>query len=409
MTRTGDELLVASAARRLGVQVAAIVAVAMLTLVALVAIRLVQEQRSATDSLLRSSASTADDVGDPPRGTWLVLDGVGGLRVSAGLPASVQHTLTVARRTSLAVGDFRFTSAHGGSEAGYRVLTMRRGPDELVQAVADLTVEHRQREQVIQLMVITMALALTLSSLLGCLIGHRAVRPLAKALALQRTFVADASHELRTPLTLLSTRAQVLARSVHSAGLSDELRADADGVVNDARRLGEVVDDLLAAADTRSAVDESDLDVRTVVRDAVASVAAHASAASVQVVEDVGSEALVVRASAAGLRRALLALLDNAVDHTPAGGAVTVTTSGRRTDVLVTVADSGPGVDPADRARLFTRFGSGGHRAGRTNYGLGLALAHDLANRYGGHLRLVPSASGAVFELRLPRLAPRKP
>jgi len=57
------------------------------------------------------------------------------------------------------------------------------------------------------------------------------------------------------------------------------------------------------------------------------------------------------------------------------------------------------------------RFDSGGHRAGRAHYGLGLALTHDVANRHGGQLRLAPGEVGATFELALPALdeaGPRK-
>ena len=79
--------------------------------------------------------------------------------------------------------------------------------------------------------------------------GRRAVRPLAQALALQRDFVADASHELRTPLTLLSTRAQLLARSLQDTDVGGDIREDSRGVVRDTSRMVAVVDDLLLAAD----------------------------------------------------------------------------------------------------------------------------------------------------------------
>jgi signal transduction histidine kinase len=72
--------------------------------------------------------------------------------------------------------------------------------------------------------------------------------------------------------------------------------------------------------------------------------------------------------------------------------------------VTVAVSDTGPGVAPDQVEHILRRFHSGGHRAGRTHYGLGLALTHDVANRHGGALRLLPSDVGATFELSLPRL-----
>jgi signal transduction histidine kinase len=111
-----------------------------------------------------------------------------------------------------------------------------------------------------------------------------------------------------------------------------------------------------------------------------------------------------VLGAAGALRRAVLALVDNAIDHTPSGGRVTVWVHRRRGDVIVQVSDTGPGIAPAAAKDILRRFHSGGQRAGRAHYGLGLALSNDVANRHGGHLRLVDSPVGATFELSLPAL-----
>ncbi len=87
--------------------------------------------------------------------------------------------------------------------------------------------------------------AVVLAGAATWLIAGRAVRPLAEAYRLQRTFVADASHELRTPLTVLSARAQQL-QAMLPAATSE--RAVADALREDTRALAEVVEDLLATA-----------------------------------------------------------------------------------------------------------------------------------------------------------------
>jgi signal transduction histidine kinase len=94
--------------------------------------------------------------------------------------------------------------------------------------------------------------------------------------------------------------------------------------------------------------------------------------------------------------------VDNAVDHTPAGGEVSITTSTRRRGVVLTVRDTGPGLSAADAERVFERFRSGGQRAGRRHYGLGLALTHEVVLRHGGRLSVLPSERGAAFQLVLP-------
>jgi two-component system OmpR family sensor kinase len=394
----GDEILVRRAARSVAVQVAALVAVAMLLLIVLVTIVVVRGQSGAADDLLRSTLRTADDVGDPPPGVWLVIEGSNGPVASPGLPDELAPNLagmraTAARRVKLVNVE--------ADHAEYRIATQLRN-GRPIQAVLDLTTAHQERARLLQAMGMATVAGLIFAGLLGVVLGRRAVKPLAQALALQRAFVADAGHELRTPLTLLSTRAQVLDRALRRSGLDGELLRDSHGVVQDAQRLGEVVEDLLVAADPRSEETHEPVDL-AVVSEAVAdSAQAHATEAGVRLSWNSEGAGFLVLGSAGALRRAVLALVDNAIDHTPAAGEVRISVRRDGRDVVVAVSDTGPGIRPEDAERVLRRFDSGGHRAGRTHYGLGLALTHDVANRHGGRLRLVRSEVGATFELLVP-------
>ncbi|MCU1596129.1 MAG: sensor histidine kinase [Frankiales bacterium] len=375
----------------------------MLLLVVLVTVIVVRGQTASANALLRTTAATADDVGDPPAGTWLALTGSNGTTASPGLPNDLNGSLARLRRT--AVSHVILTEVRTADGDEFRVATLRRTRGT-VQVVQDLAAEHAERNRLLKAMAVASALALTFALLLGLLLARRAVRPFARALALQRAFVADASHELRTPLTLLSTRAQLLDAAVQSSSLPDQVRADSTAVVSDVHLLGEVLEDLLVAADPRPEPALTPVGLDTVARDGVASALAHAQTAGVELrfADAARSEAgeLHVRAAAAALRRAILALIDNAIDHTPPGGQVIVSCRRTRQTVVLAVSDTGPGVDPAKAPDLFRRFHSGGQRAGRAHYGLGLALTHDVANRLGGQLRLAESRVGATFELVLP-------
>ncbi|TCN44857.1 signal transduction histidine kinase [Kribbella orskensis] len=403
----GDEVLVGRAARSVAVQVAALVAVAMLLLIALVTIVVVRGQAGAADDLLRSAVATADDVGDPPAGAWLAMTGPAGTTVTQGLPDELLPELA-AMRTG-ATGQVRLTTVEN-DDGEFRIATgITNGKP--VQAVLDLATAHQERARLLQAMGFASALGLLFAGLLGVLIGRRAVRPLAQALSLQRTFVADAGHELRTPLTLLSTRAQVLDRALRRSGPSDEILRDSDGVVQDTKRLGEVVDDLLAAADPRGAADHGPVDLAQIAEDVADSAGAHAQQAGVRLRWHADEGSLVVLGAASAIRRATIALVDNAIDHTPADGEVRIAVRRHRREVILAVSDTGPGIGPEEAQRVLRRFDTGGHRAGRAHYGLGLALTHDVANRHGGQLRLAPSEVGATFELVLPAIegpVPRK-
>ncbi|MDX3006333.1 HAMP domain-containing sensor histidine kinase [Kribbella solani] len=403
----GDEVLVRRAARGVAVQAAALVALAMLLLIALVTVVVVREQTNAADDLLRSAISTADDVGDPPAGAWLVMTNSAGTATSPGLPASLLPDLATLRTEA---SEQVHLSTVEDDDGGYRIATgLSNGRP--VQAVLDLATTHQERARLFQAMGIASGVALLLAVLLGVLIGRRAVRPLAQALTLQRAFVADAGHELRTPLTLLSTRAQLLERSLRRADADEDVLDDADGVLRDTRRLAEVVDDLLAAADPRGMEDGQPVDLIGIAADVADSAAAHAGEAGVRLRWESELQSAPALGTASAIRRATLALVDNAIDHTPRDGTVRIAVRRHRGDLILSVSDTGPGIGPEAAQRVLRRFDTGGHRSGRAHYGLGLALAHDVANRLGGQLRLAPADVGATFELVLPALAeagPRK-
>ncbi|MGB8651656.1 MAG: HAMP domain-containing sensor histidine kinase [Mycobacteriales bacterium] len=394
----GDDLLVRQAARGVALQAGALVATAMLLLVALVSVVVVRSQAQAADRLLRETAASADDVGDPPPGAWLVLAGSSGVSQSPGLPRQLEPDLSRLRASAADKASFTSLSLQGKD---FRVVTQLRDGDA-VQVVLDLEPAHEERNRLFRAMVLAAAVGLLLAIGVGVLLGRRAVAPLAEALALQRTFVADASHELRTPLTLLSTRAQLLDRLLRQDPNDPQLLADSQGVVHDVERLGDVVEDLLVAADPRADAEHVPLDLGALVAGVAASARPHAEQAGVQLTEDLPDEALHVSGSQAALRRAVLALVDNAIDHTPQDGTVTVRLRRDRRTVVLAVSDTGPGIAPEDAERVLQRFHSGGHRAGRRHYGLGLALTHDVANRHGGQLRLAAAEVGTTFELVLP-------
>jgi two-component system, OmpR family, sensor kinase len=100
-------------------------------------------------------------------------------------------------------------------------------------------------------------------------------------------------------------------------------------------------------------------------------------------------------------------LLDNAVQHTPPGGSVSVVLTAGAGTVRITVADTGPGIPDADRDRVFDRFVRfDPSRSAESGGGLGLPIARWIAEQHHGTLTLDPSPRGCVFVVRLPRPLP---
>jgi signal transduction histidine kinase len=219
----------------------------------------------------------------------------------------------------------------------------------------------------------------------------------------QRRFVADASHELRSPLATIRGTAEL---GVNHPETTD-WTSSAQVVLAETERLEHLVSDLLLLA--RS--DESGLSLRADDVDlddiVTAEVARLRSLAVQDVVVDV--RAARVRGDAQHLSRAVRNLVDNAARH----AATTITLRLRTRDghAVLEVGDDGPGIDPADRERVFQRFvrlddsrdrGSGGT-------GLGLAITREIAHAHGGTVMAMDDAGGlgACLRMVLPLCAER--
>ena len=109
---------------------------------------------------------------------------------------------------------------------------------------------------------------------------------------------------------------------------------------------------------------------------------------------------MFVRGDRTELMRAVENLVENALVHGPAEGEVTISLGFEGGRALLTVRDSGPGPDVADRERLFERFWRGAGASGRPGSGLGLSIVSAIAARHGGTVRV----DGSEFTIDLPAL-----
>lgn len=393
---------------RLAGVTAAAVSLALLVVGALVLVVVLREQGGQADSALRQAVTEADDVRDQPAPVrvW-VRHPDGTTRSSPGAPAWLP-----VRRLVAAAGPAGHQADSTVQRAGesYRVRTVRRADGLVVQATYDLRTAAEERERLVTAVLVSEVVGLLLSLLLGLLLARRAIAPLAAALERQRRFVADASHELRTPLTLLSTRAQLLERSLRLRGASD-VHAQSTSLVADTRRMAGVVDDLLLSASLAAHPHRREpVDLRAVADLAVAAAADHAHQLGVVLVgpgepePGTGQQGrpTTVLGAPGPLRRVVDSLLDNAMTHTPEGGTVRVdVTGGAR--VVVRVSDDGPGIDPAVAPRLFHRFShTSASAGGRASFGLGLSLVREIVEAHGGHVSgQTDPAGGATFTLTM--------
>jgi signal transduction histidine kinase len=390
-----------SAARTVALQVGGAAAVLVLVVVASALLFDRAQARDVTDSV-RTAATTADDAGDPPPGVWVVLDRAGRTESTAGTPREVLTAATTLLRSGRTDGPATLTTGNR------RWPAWRSTRDGLV-AVAVYDESRHTAEEARLLRAVTLAGVggVALAVLVGLLAGRRAVRPLATALRLQDEFVADASHELRTPLAVVSTRAQLLRRRL-PPDAPEAVRREADLLVADTRALGEVVAELLRAAQLEHVPEVAVVvDVRGLAAEVVASMAPYAQERDVSLSLETGgaTDPLPVDAVPSSLRRALVALVDNAIAHSPAGAGVELRAAPDASSVRLEVVDHGEGVEAeevdslTDRFRRGNRASAGGHQ----RVGLGLALVRQVVRSHRGELELGPTpGGGATFALVLP-------
>jgi two-component system sensor histidine kinase TctE len=235
---------------------------------------------------------------------------------------------------------------------------------------------------------------------------------LASTLHTQRRFIADAAHQMKTPLAGLRTQAELAMRQTDP----DELRKSLRQLARSTQRATHVINQLLLLARTENqglsagrelqSVDLAAL-AREVLRDLVP--------LAMDKRLDLGLETPEGAGRIAGqpllLRELLRNLVDNAIAYTPAGGSVTVRVepdlSGR--GVLLAVEDTGPGIAPAERERVFDPFYRGSDTAAVDGSGLGLAIVKEIAMQHGAQIRIDYNPRqigreppGTLLQLRFP-------
>lgn len=305
---------------------------------------------------------------------------------------------------------------------------------------------RRTLQQIVEVSVLGVPLAVSLASLVGYLVARRSLRPVAAMAGQARTitseslsarlpnpnphdelgqlatvfnatlerlensfaelkrFTADASHELRTPLTAL--------RTVGEVGLSQmdnpvALRETIGSMLEEAQRLNDLIEALLTLARMESGkqtVHSEPIQVAELladVRDSVNVLAVDKQ----QTIELHCAEGCVVKADRLLLRQALLNIVHNAILYSPSQSRITLAASRRHGDTAIEVADHGPGIAPEHHQKIFDRFYRVDKARSRAEggSGLGLAIAKWSVQRQGGKIELESEAGkGSVFRIVLP-------
>jgi signal transduction histidine kinase len=217
-------------------------------------------------------------------------------------------------------------------------------------------------------------------------------------------FSADASHELKTPVTVLRASIEAL---LESPFLEAADRVATAGLLEQTHRLSSIISSLLllARADTNQLVlDTAPHDLTELISACVEDARILAAERSVTVSCELPPSPACARVDRIRFSQILSNLLDNAVKYNQRDGRIRLTLSSHGPVWELRVANTGPGIAPQDRPRIFERFFRAEHTTEQNGQGLGLSLVRELTLAHGGEIVLADSAKGwTEFLLTLPK------
>ena len=224
----------------------------------------------------------------------------------------------------------------------------------------------------------------------------------------RRDFIANASHELRTPVTAIGGAVETLLSG--SLQLDDGARAFVEIIARHADRLSRLTRDLLDLSRLESGDFRAELGplaVGPICESCLELVRQKAQEKQISLGFD-GPMELRAVADRRALEQILVNLLDNAVKYTPPGGRVTVLADSVGPQVVLSVLDTGPGIEERHQARVFERFYRADNGRARTagGTGLGLAIVKHLAQAQGAQVGVESGQGGSRFWLKLPAAPP---
>jgi signal transduction histidine kinase len=222
---------------------------------------------------------------------------------------------------------------------------------------------------------------------------NRLLARLQEAFDAQRAFISDAAHELRSPLTALRLQLQLLDRAPNEAARL-EARTRLGAAVERAIHLAEQLLTLARSDPEEVGGNFAPVDLGEAAAGGIADTHDLALARHTELSLDAPS-VLPIQGDAEAIRILVRNLVDNAVRYTPPGGSVRVHCRASLQGVDLEVTDTGPGIAPADRDRVFDRFyrRAGAHESGS---GLGLAIVKAIADRHGARIALDDAPGGGL-------------
>ncbi len=247
-------------------------------------------------------------------------------------------------------------------------------------------------------------MALLLSALGGIWLTRQAMQPIEKSFQRLQQFTADASHELRNPLMAIKSNAAVALKYPENIRVLDAEKFEA--IASASTQMTSLIEDLLLLARTDQALPQKQRDnvnLTLLLKELVQLYRAEAELKHIHIKEQIHSN-LEVLGEATELNRLFSNLMSNALRYTPEQGCIEITTQTQGSHIVVSVQDTGIGMAPEQLEHVLDRFWRGDRaRSYGSGFGLGLAIAQNIAKNHGGSITVTSQlGKGSCFTVKLP-------
>jgi signal transduction histidine kinase len=228
------------------------------------------------------------------------------------------------------------------------------------------------------------------------------LRPIQASMEAQRMFSENASHELRTPLAVMKNDMEVLLRNPNPAKdlVHKTLRSNIEEIDDLSQMAGDLL--RLARSQNMTRIPKDTIDISSITTKIGEKMQPIASKKEITL-RISQSGLLLIYGNVASIERILINLIQNAIDHTLAGGTVVVDVQSKGSSAIIEVSDTGTGISEKDLPHIFNRFYKGESASGS---GLGLSIVKELINQHAGDVSIKSTKGvGTVVTITLPAVA----
>ncbi len=333
-----------------------------------------------------------------PVGVYAI-DGAGTMTVVSGYTTALIDDDVVESVASIVIA----SQEESGTIANYSLVYQKRTLEDMTYvAFADASYTASWQSLALTL-VIAAIIVLAVFFVIALLLSKWALRPVEEAWTAQRQFVADASHELKTPLTVVLANTSILLKHPDQSIASQSQWIESTQV--EAESMQGLVNEMLELAQVESranvhheALDFSELvDIETLQFESVAFERGCRFEESI-------AQGINVNGDEQRLRKMASTLIENALKYVDDNGVVEVKLASSGGSAVLSIRNTGSTISPEDLPHIFDRFyrTDKARTSGEGGFGLGLAIAREIAREHEGDITCESNASGTTFTVTLP-------